>query len=72
MDNRVREWYIFACKNLNVKPSVKGLKEYWYKNGMLFLDGVNRVRQIKNIYSQAKIQGYADFNKYPIEYSLPY
>lgn len=68
MSNRIREWYLFQCKNLNIKATVQGLKEYWRKYN--FILDIKREERIYNIYPYAKIESYEDYNKYPI--ATPY
>ncbi len=64
MDNRVREWYLFKCKKKEIKPTVRGLIQYWKEHNLL-LDS-KLINRIAFIYNNASIKCFEDLNKYPI------
>lgn len=68
MSNKVRIWFLMMCKNTNIKPTARGLKNYWKKYKIILDD--KRINRINNVYSNVVINTWADFNKYPI--NTPY
>lgn len=70
MSNRVRQWYLAACKNGHDKPTVKGLLEYW-KEFRFILDDKLRDR-IFSVYPFAKLNTLIDYDKYIHTIFMPY